>query len=183
MPGGTADDLTHQIGVVPRCESLDFPDWQQTCDQAGFWLISLIETPADVLAAARTRVLVSTESLHGAILADAPGIPGISFISTRNICAFKRMDWCLSANVTFAPEMITPLPAEAALTLGRPVPVPRAQRRAYDAEAAFAEYRARVKRARSRHPIAAHRLIEKPLLRGMRHLDHQARRIGRLVAA
>jgi len=136
---GSAGDVV----VVPHWESLRFGGWHEASDLAGFRLVSPIDTPASVHSALASARLVLTESLHGAILADTLGIPWTPFVSTRNVSAFKWVDWCLSVGVPFAPVSIAPPSAAAALTFGRPDRGAWGRRRQVDAEAALEEFRSR----------------------------------------
>jgi succinoglycan biosynthesis protein ExoV len=145
LDGSSADSSNGQtVGVVPHWESLHFPGWQEACDTAGFRLITPVDTPANVHAAIGSVSLVLTESLHGAILADAMGIPWVPFITTRNVSALKWVDWCLSVGVTFSPVPISPPSAAAALAFGRPARDGNAERLRFDAESAMREFRERV---------------------------------------
>jgi len=172
-----ASDPGGHIGVVPHWESLHFPGWTQTCEQAGMRLITPIDTPANVIRGLRSCRLVLTESLHGAILADALDIPWIPFISTRNVSAFKWVDWCLSVGLTFAPVTISPPSVNAALHFGRPDQMPRDQPRAYDAEAALAEYRGRLNSAAAPAPGRVRAL----LLDGARRAASHGTVLGRAM--
>jgi succinoglycan biosynthesis protein ExoV len=171
-----------QVGVVPHWESLQFPGWEQACDQAGFRLISPIDTPARVIAALRASKLVLTESLHGAILADSLGIPWIPFISTRNVSTFKWVDWCLSVDVTFKPAMVPSPSVEAALAFGRPDRVRGEQVRAYDAQSALAEYHARVKTAGSRPAtLSTTGYSRAAVIGGLRRVARRSPLVGRTL--
>lgn len=139
--GHAAGDPTGRaVAVVPHWQSLAFPGWQAACDQAGFRLVTPVDTPERVHSAIGTASLVLTESLHGAILADAMDIPWIAFVTTRNVSALKWVDWSLSVGQSFAPVPLPPPSAAAAMAFGRPRPGPA---RVIDAEAALAEFSSR----------------------------------------
>ncbi len=142
--GPAAGDASGRaIGVVPHWESLHFPGWNAACAAAGMRLISPVDTPANVHAAIGAMSLVLTESLHGAILADAMGVPWIPIASTGNVSALKWVDWCLSVGVSFAPMPIAPPSVAAALAFGRPMGG-QTGRVVLDAEAALAAFRGRM---------------------------------------
>jgi len=139
----TDDAARTGVVVVPHWESLRFAGWPQACEEAGFRLVSPIDTPASVYSRIAGAGLVLTESLHGAIFADTLGIPWIAFASTRNVSAFKWVDWTLSVGVRFAPFAIAPPSAAAALTFGRPDRSTWGTQITIDAEAAVGEFRSR----------------------------------------
>ena len=172
------DEQGQQIGVVPHWESLHFPGWKQAGEQAGMVLISPADTPANVINALRRCRFVLTESLHGAIMADAMGIPWVPFISTRNVSAFKWVDWCLSVDVAYAPALVPPPSAEAALTFGRPDRVAGEKPRTYDAEAALSEYRGRIEQTRTAQDSGARRFLIAGAKRAARHGPLVGRAMG-----
>ena len=132
------------VGVMPHWQSLLYPGWQAACDAAGYRLISPMAAPRDVVTALASTRLVLTESLHGAILADALGIPWVPLSSSRNVAVFKWVDWALSVGLNFAPVFVPHPSAQAPLHFGRPEPALWGRQRSYDAAAALAEYQGRL---------------------------------------
>jgi len=62
----------------------------------------------DVVSKIRRSRLVLTESLHGAILADAFRIRWIPIRFSYRFLNFKWIDWCQSVGVEFAPVDLPP---------------------------------------------------------------------------
>jgi succinoglycan biosynthesis protein ExoV len=61
-----------------------------------------------VLAAiGQTKVLLA-EAMHGAIVADALGIPWIPIITSPRILTFKWRDWCSSLGLDYRPHYLMP---------------------------------------------------------------------------
>lgn len=113
--------------VIPHFESLrdERPDgrggWAEAARLAGFALLDPRGRPRDVVGRIAASPLVLTESLHGAILADAYGVPWIAFASTANFSRFKWVDWALSVGrETLRVGSVPPPDARTALRLGRP---------------------------------------------------------------
>nr|WP_255500931.1 polysaccharide pyruvyl transferase family protein [Caulobacter sp. 17J80-11] len=130
--------------VVPHWESLDVPGWPEACALAGLELLS--PAHADPLAVCRrlSRArLVLTESLHGAIVADAFGVPWVPLATSGNFSAFKWTDWCASVGVALDPLVVPPPSAEAWVRFGRPRLGDLGRRVRVDADQAWREYEAR----------------------------------------
>jgi succinoglycan biosynthesis protein ExoV len=108
------------IGVMPHWESLLRPGWAEACRLAGFRLVTPSDTPTAVIQRiARCRLLI-TESLHGAILADALQIPWIAIATTRNFSLFKWADWAGSLQLALRVATIPSPSLAAVLDFGRP---------------------------------------------------------------
>jgi succinoglycan biosynthesis protein ExoV len=95
---------------VPHCHSDLDPDytWPKICAAAGVDYLSPRGPSRDVIRALGAAKLVVTESMHGAILADAFRVPWIPVSLTPLFNLFKWQDWAESVGVTIS---ITPLPA------------------------------------------------------------------------
>lgn len=106
--------------VVPHWESLLFGGWPQACAAAGLTLVDPTQAPSIVLPQLANASLVLTESLHGAILADTYGTPWIPFTSALSFSTFKWLDWTRTVGIKFAPTLVPPPSALAAVVLGRP---------------------------------------------------------------
>lgn len=147
-PWAIADDdvrpMPTTIGVMPHWESLHYPGWREACELAGFQLINPIGEPEAVVRAVRQTRLLITESLHGAIIADAYDIPWIPIRTSRNFSVFKWMDWCLSMQVPLSAVMVPPPSPEALLRFGR-LPTGRwGERISFSPFDAITEFNARV---------------------------------------
>jgi succinoglycan biosynthesis protein ExoV len=99
-PGGTV--------VIPHVDSVRLGGWGRACADAGFTLLDPRGRPQDVIAAISGAALVLTESLHGAILADAYGVPWVPFGSSKNFSTVKWADWLSSLEVRPVVSSITP---------------------------------------------------------------------------
>lgn len=85
------------------------PVWKEVCDNAGWVYIDpLWEVDRVLKTLGQTECLVA-EAMHGAIVADAMGIPWIAAIDEQNAhtLPFKWLDWCASINVKYVPVLIT----------------------------------------------------------------------------
>lgn len=108
------------VVVMPHWESLLIPGWETACALAGFRLVSPIDPdPVAVCRRLRGARLVLTESLHGAIVADALGVPWIPVATSGNFSIFKWADWCASVGVALAPVVAPPPSAAAWARFGR----------------------------------------------------------------
>lgn len=121
-PAGAAPTGAAAIGVMPHWESLRDPGWHSACALAGFTLLDPVGDPVAVVRALGRMRLVLTESLHGAIVADAYGIPWVALCSSGNFSAFKWMDWALSMQLDLAVVLLPPPSVDALLRFGRPRP-------------------------------------------------------------
>lgn len=126
------------IGVMPHWESLLCGGWEQASTLAGMRLCSPIGEPEAVIRRILDLDLLLTESLHGAILADAFGVPWVPFASSGNFSVFKWTDWTLSVGLSPVVAGVPPPDAAAVLRFGRPAPALR-----LDAEAAAADFHGR----------------------------------------
>jgi len=98
----------HQTAVIPHHMSLPLLDWQTVTRRAGLNLIRPTDPLLDVITRIRESRLVLTESLHGAILADAFRVPWIPIVFSHRFLEFKWQDWGESIDVKFAPVQLPP---------------------------------------------------------------------------
>lgn len=100
---------TAEVGFMPHIFTAHVVDCVRACDAAG---VSLIDPRWDVertlrMIASMDRVVV--EAMHGAIIANALGVPWIRIKAlswrreTERVCEFKWADWALSVGVEHAP--------------------------------------------------------------------------------
>lgn len=82
-----------RIGLVPHHKSYDGADWNAIAHAAGLVAIDPRQSPEAVTAALAGCERVLTESLHGAIFADAMNIPWRAVVLARRFNDFKWDDW------------------------------------------------------------------------------------------
>jgi succinoglycan biosynthesis protein ExoV len=84
--------------------------WAGVCRRLGLGYIDPRQGVDSVFASLRqTRVLIA-EAMHGAIVADALGIPWIPVrTGGKGVMEFKWRDWCQSLDLTYAPHQLPPL--------------------------------------------------------------------------
>ena len=91
------------IGLIPHYATWDSFDWNQVAAQAGMVAINPRLAPQVVVARMRGCSRIMAESLHGAICADAMGIPWAASVLAHRFNAFKWLDWLATINRPFAP--------------------------------------------------------------------------------
>ena len=89
-----------RIGLVPHHKSYDGADWDAIAHRAGLFVIDPRQSPEAVTAALASCERVLTESLHGAIFADAMGVPWRAVVLARRFHAFKWQDWLDTLGMT-----------------------------------------------------------------------------------
>ncbi len=111
-----------QTIVVPHWQTLmdTESDWQKACALAGYRLVSPMQDVATVLAEIGGAAHVLTESLHGAILADAYGIPWTAWTCSGNFSILKWADWTRSMRVPLEVNTIAPPSGKPLLKYGLP---------------------------------------------------------------
>ncbi|GFE68170.1 polysaccharide pyruvyl transferase family protein [Chroococcus sp. FPU101] len=77
--------------------------WAQVCQNLGFGYIDPSSPVEESLALISQTEILLTEAMHGAILADAFGVPWIPIKTDPSILDFKWQDWCLSVGVEYQP--------------------------------------------------------------------------------
>lgn len=82
-----------RIGLIPHHKSYDGADWDAIARLADLHPIDPRQSPAAVVTALAGCERVLTESLHGAIFADALGIPWRAVVLARRFNDFKWLDW------------------------------------------------------------------------------------------
>lgn len=83
--------------------------WNDICAEAGLAYIDPRWPVERVLAAIRGTDVLLTGALHGAIVADALGVPWIPVQARPIIYPFKWDDWCASIGLTYEPNRTVPL--------------------------------------------------------------------------
>jgi succinoglycan biosynthesis protein ExoV len=85
--------MPHHVGAAQR-------PWAAIADAAGLDCIDPRWEPLRVVQAIRGSTLLVTEALHGAIVADAFGVPWVPVKLHERILQLKWSDWSLSVGVT-----------------------------------------------------------------------------------
>jgi succinoglycan biosynthesis protein ExoV len=95
---------------IPHYASAINANLKWACDLIGFEYLAPTDSLENIVKTIVSSELVVTESLHGAIIADAYGIPWVPasspFISRA---AFKWQDWCLTIGRTYDPLILPKL--------------------------------------------------------------------------
>jgi succinoglycan biosynthesis protein ExoV len=82
--------------VIPHWTSLSAPGWPEATAMCGLELLDPRASPQCIVSRISSARLVLTESLHGAILAEAYGVPWLAFSASGNLNVAKWLDWSLS---------------------------------------------------------------------------------------
>jgi succinoglycan biosynthesis protein ExoV len=109
-----APALTSAYSYMPHFRNASF-HWKAVCQRLGFGYIDPRGDPQSVIAAmCASRVLI-TEAMHGAIVADALGIPWIAVrTGGPGVLDFKWRDWCGSLDIRYRSHAMIRLYASAA---------------------------------------------------------------------
>ncbi len=96
-------DEAGALGLIPHHGSWESFDWTAVADHANLLAIDPNQAPGEVVAQLRHCSRVLTESLHGAIFADAMGIPWAPCVFSHRFNYFKWQDWLAVVQRPFAP--------------------------------------------------------------------------------
>ena len=91
------------IGLIPHYATWDSYDWVGVAANAGMVAINPRQAPAEVTAQMRRCSRILSESLHGAVCADAMGIPWSACVLAHRFNDFKWRDWLDTVQRPFAP--------------------------------------------------------------------------------
>lgn len=94
---------------IPHHDSVHLGDWERLCHQAGVEYVSPMRDAREVIRKLATAPLVITESMHGAIIADAFGTPWHAALISPRILKSKWMDWADSLDVRFEMTQLFPI--------------------------------------------------------------------------
>lgn len=83
--------------------------WEKICEYLGFGYIDPRWETEQVLSSISATECLITESLHGAIVADALRVPWSAVKTSDHILAFKWEDWCASVGLEYRPLSILPI--------------------------------------------------------------------------
>lgn len=88
------EEPTHQYTLIMHCDTAKSGYWEGIASACGFnYVDPRADDPIDVVNELIASKYVITESLHGAIIADAFGIPWLPISAMPHINAFKWQDW------------------------------------------------------------------------------------------
>ena len=88
--------------------------WTKLCDRLGWNYIDVTRKPEEIIPELVASEVVISESMHGAICADAVGVPWIPFATSPRINLFKWLDWSDSISLDVDMNWITPLTLQRA---------------------------------------------------------------------
>ena len=83
--------------------------WVRLCSQLGWNYLDVSRKPQEIIPQLLRSDLVITESMHGAVCADALGVPWIPFATSPSINLFKWVDWSASISLPMEMNWITAL--------------------------------------------------------------------------
>ncbi|MEO1094117.1 MAG: polysaccharide pyruvyl transferase family protein [Cyanobacteria bacterium J06638_28] len=101
----------HKAAFMPHIHHAVFAGhlWQQICHEGGIHYIDPQSPVEQVLEEIQQSRVLITEAMHGAIVADALGVPWIPVITSPRILQFKWHDWCASVQQPYRPIYLPPL--------------------------------------------------------------------------
>ena len=102
---------------IPHHGSVHLGDWENLCLSAGVEYVSPMEDARHVIRKLATAPLVITESMHGAIIADAFGTPWHAAMISPRILKSKWLDWADSLGVEFEMTPLFPVSNWLAVTI------------------------------------------------------------------
>jgi succinoglycan biosynthesis protein ExoV len=95
------------IGLVPHCATWSGYDWPRVAALAGMRAINPQRAPDAVVDDMRRCSMILTESLHGAVFADAMGIPWAVCRLSYRFNEFKWRDWTQFIRRCFEPHDVS----------------------------------------------------------------------------
>jgi hypothetical protein len=98
-------DRSGAVGFIPHWATWRSFDWEKVAANAGLIGIDARLPPAQVMHKMRSCSRILTESLHGAVFADAMGIPWAPVVLAHRFNRFKWEDWCATIHRKFEPLM------------------------------------------------------------------------------
>lgn len=100
------NDSYGPIGLVPHYMTYDSFDWELVAQQADMVVINPRQSPSEVIRQMRGCSRILAESLHGAICADAMGIPWAACVLAHRFNEFKWRDWLETIGRTYQPLVV-----------------------------------------------------------------------------
>lgn len=106
--------ISRKIAFMPHVHHATFAGtiWADLCHMAGFRYIDPRWSVEQVITAIQESQLLLAEAMHGAITADALGVPWIPITTSPRILSFKWQDWCASIRQPYQPVYLPPFPQE-----------------------------------------------------------------------
>lgn len=105
---------SYKASLIMHCDTAKGGYWKKIADSLGVHYIDPRSSdPLSVIRQLIASEYVITESLHGAIIADAFGIPWLPVNSMPHINQFKWHDWCESMGLEYQPcPLVSIYPSE-----------------------------------------------------------------------
>jgi succinoglycan biosynthesis protein ExoV len=99
----------HKFSYMPHYRNAN-DHWAAVCRMLGFGYVDPRAPMEDVLAGIRGSHVLIAEAMHGAIVADALGVPWIP-VRTAGVgtLEFKWRDWCESLSLSYRPHHVVPI--------------------------------------------------------------------------
>lgn len=123
----------HKASFMPHHLTAKYDNWRNVCAALDICYIEPADPIEKTIASIVNSSVVITESLHGAIVADAYRIPWIPVRTRPRIVEFKWQDWCLSLDINHEFEWLPPAWGEDIdlrwKQMVRPITTPLAQAR------------------------------------------------------
>ncbi len=94
-----------QISSVVKCPGV----WEKVCNELGFGYLDPTYSVDQTIQNIRETEVLLTESMHGAIIAEALRVPWIPIVTRQEILGFKWQDWCYSINEEYSPISVPPI--------------------------------------------------------------------------
>jgi succinoglycan biosynthesis protein ExoV len=105
---GPAQTIEYEVSFMPHHLTAKYDDWRSICESLGYNYIDPASPVDYVIDSIRKSGVVISESLHGAIIADAFRIPWIPVRTRPRIAEFKWQDWSRSVGLEHHFEWLSP---------------------------------------------------------------------------
>lgn len=110
----------YKVSFMPRWDTASEPPVKTQCEKLGIHIIDPRNDVPKVIDDISSSDLLLSEALHGAVTADALGVPWIPILY-RPTHEFKWHDWCESVGLEYKPVEALRLPLQWAAEHVRPV--------------------------------------------------------------
>ena len=94
-----------QISSGVKCPGV----WEKICHELDFGYLDPTYSVDTTIRNIRETEVLLTESMHGAIIAEALRVPWIPIVTRQEILPFKWQDWCYSINEQYEPVHVSPI--------------------------------------------------------------------------
>ncbi len=98
-----------RVSYMPHHASCTNADWREVVEAAGLQYLDPSSDVIETIHLIRNSKLVIAEAMHGAIVADALGVPWIPVKAYKHILDFKWIDWCNSMGLEYRPVILPEL--------------------------------------------------------------------------